>query len=51
MIDYRELLKKYINHVGEAEGVTFIWGWQGIEESDNFSLEEKDELKKLDQED
>ena len=24
MIDYRDLLKRYIDHVGECEGVTFI---------------------------
>lgn len=47
-IDYRELLMKYINHVGEQEGVTFIRGrkkpeyitgteWETLEELDGES--------------
>ena len=51
-IDYRELLKKYIRHVCESEGITFIEGigergrddqlWLGP-----FSEQEAIELRKL----
>lgn len=48
-MDYRELLKKYINHVGCEEGVSFL--------SDKFmchqtylTKEEIEELQKLDKE-
>ena len=37
MIDYRELLKKYMNHVGEEEGVHFV-----VYLGYDFSDEEKD---------
>lgn len=47
MIDYRELIKKYINHVGECEGVSFI---QNNYLGKEFSKEEKEELIKLDKE-
>ena len=43
-IDYRLLLLKYINLVGDAEGVTFI---NHADES-NFTPEEITELKELD---
>jgi len=50
-IDYRELLKKYIGHVGEMEGISFIYrtytaGLFG----DSISPEEWDELRKCDKE-
>ena len=46
MIDYRELLRKYINHVGCCEGITFL---SNIYASD-FTTEEFAELQKLDKE-
>lgn len=46
-IDYRELLKKYINHVGEEEGTTFL-AW--ADESGRFTDEELTELRVLDDE-
>lgn len=48
MIDYKALLLKYINHVAENEGVTFIKDtWRN---EDMFSKAEWDELVKLDDE-
>lgn len=48
MIDYKSLLLKYINHVAENEGVTFIKDtWRN---EDMFSEAEWDELVKLDDE-
>ena len=48
MIDYKALLLKYINHVAENEGVTFIKDtWRN---EDMFSEAEWDELVKLDDE-
>ncbi len=45
MFDYRDLLKKYIIHVGYQEGVDFLCGrWS---ECYPFSEEEMDELKRL----
>lgn len=46
MIDYRELLKKYINHVGYMEGVTFM----PQEYDKDFSEEERAVLLILDSE-
>ena len=45
MIDYRELLKKYIDHVGQEEG-TFFFG-EEWDQSDPFTEEEWNELKKI----
>lgn len=45
MNDYRELLIKYIEHVGQCEGVNFIG--QNDMSSVNFSKDETGELKKL----
>jgi hypothetical protein len=44
-MDYRELLMKYIEHIGEEEGITFIHGQprEGL-----FTPEEWAELKRLD---
>lgn len=48
MIDYKSLLLKYINHVAENEGVTFIKNtWRN---KDMFSEAEWGELVKLDEE-
>ena len=47
MIDYRNLLIKYINHVGEQEGISFLnerYYFGGT----FFSSEEWDELQNLD---
>jgi hypothetical protein len=45
MFDYRDLLKKYIIHIGKQEGFDFLYPtWS---EGDPFSKEEMDELKKL----
>lgn len=43
-MDYRDLLLKYINHVGEEEGTTFL-SW---DRHDHFTEEEWDELQRLD---
>lgn len=40
MIDYRELLKKYMNTVGEEEGVYFINTW-------DFTSKEVEELESI----
>lgn len=42
MIDYRELLIKYMAHVGIQEGV--YWLGSCLNRSSMFSLEEKQEL-------
>lgn len=44
-MDYRELLKKYINHVGKCEGVDFIDSYWS--EWSEFTKEEWEELHKL----
>jgi len=45
-MNYKELLIKYINHVADNEGVTFIKDhWRG----DTFTQDEWDELIKLDE--
>lgn len=46
-IIYKELLMKYINHVADNEGVTFI---KDCVKGDNFNEEEWAELVKLDEE-
>lgn len=51
-MNYKELLKKYINYVGEMEGVTFLgerYANKGYYPS-NFTKEEWEELNKLDKE-
>lgn len=40
-MDYRELLKKYMNMVGEAEGITYV------HHSETLSNEEFAELEKI----
>jgi hypothetical protein len=49
VIDYRKLLLKYILHVGEEEGITFL-GEHRIDGAPYFSDAEREELKKLDDE-
>jgi hypothetical protein len=44
-IDYKDLLKKYISHVRECEGVSFINGY-GVSDI-SFSKEELEELKRI----
>lgn len=35
MVNYRDLLKSYMRHVGEEEGVYFLWNFDsGTEELD-----------------
>jgi hypothetical protein len=51
MMDYRELLKKYINHVGDCEGTTFLGDHDRGDARDfEFTDEEWTELQKLDKE-
>ena len=47
-MDYRELLMKYIAHVGACEGVTFIESDRGL--SPHLTSDEWVELERLDQE-
>lgn len=44
-IDYRELLKKYMQHIGDCESTYYTGGSLII--SDRFTEEEKEELRKL----
>jgi hypothetical protein len=50
-IDYRSLLRRYMNAVGEAEGVTFL-GWLGGKPGEPFYVSEAEEaaLNAIDQE-
>jgi hypothetical protein len=48
LMDYRDLLLRYINHVGRCEGVVFLW--DGNRHEGDFSDEEWTELEKLDAE-
>lgn len=52
-MNYRQLLKKYINHVGIAEGVTFLEDFERSSrfDSPNFTDEEWAKLKELEAED
>jgi chromatin remodeling complex protein RSC6 len=47
-MDYKHLLYKYIKHVSEEEGVTFIEGMSDDYDSEDFSKEERRELIALD---
>lgn len=51
-LNYKQLLKKYINHVGEHEGVTFLSDYDrsSYPEMPIFTDEEWAELKRLDEE-
>jgi len=49
-IDYRELLMKYISHVGHCEGVTFILNEWRRPESPFITAKEWEELELLDDE-
>jgi hypothetical protein len=47
-IDYRELLKKYINTVIGAEGTDFLnWCYQNQKTYPSYTQEEVDELQKI----
>lgn len=46
MIDWKLILMKYINHVGDCEGVSFI----GEKKPESFTDEEFENLKKADSE-
>lgn len=48
-MDFRELLMKYIAHVGACEGVTFIFA-RGRDKNKNITPEEWDELETMDAE-
>lgn len=48
-IDYRDLLKRYIRHVGYSEGISFLEAGY-LYNDDSFTAEEMAELKALDAE-
>lgn len=47
MIDYRELLLRYIQHVGECEGKTYVPKDSGGHSDVKFTPEEEAELDRL----
>jgi hypothetical protein len=47
MIDYRDLLKRYIEHVGQCEGKTYVPQDSGGYSDVKFSPEEEAELDRL----
>jgi hypothetical protein len=47
-MDYRELLKNYMNHVSECEGVTFVGSNQGF--WSHFTPAEQTELRTIEAE-
>lgn len=49
-MDYRELLMKYIAHVGDCEGITYVHHIGQRSDSVKFTEDEKAELKRLDDE-
>jgi hypothetical protein len=49
-IDYRDLLRRYICHVGQAEDVTFIDFFNTHRSDVKFTQEEVEELERLEQE-
>ena len=47
-MDYKILLKKYIDHVGNAEGITFInTGLYKVRDNNSFTEEERIELEDI----
>jgi hypothetical protein len=46
MIDYKELLLKYMRHVADMEGCTFVG--RSLNSSNEFTQEEKEELRRID---
>lgn len=51
MLDHKELLKKYIDHVGNSEGTTHLNDWnRNAYGNVDFTDEEWEELKRLDKE-
>ena len=49
-IDYKKLLKKYIQHVVDCEGVDFISNIRTNKDSIGFHLDEYEEMVKLEKE-
>ena len=49
-MDHRELLMKYISHVGDCEGVTYLSDWSLHFNPRLFSAEETEELRRLEDE-
>lgn len=49
-VDYHKLLKKYIEHVGSCEGVTFLADYKRNDSGGIFTDEEWKELGKLEEE-
>jgi len=49
-MDYRTLLKKYIRHVFDHEGVTFISSGIGLGPDSGFTVAEQAELEALEAE-
>lgn len=52
MVDYEDLLKRYIKHVGECEGTTYLQDWHRdfMSARELFSNEAWGELQRIDQE-
>lgn len=51
-MDYKDLLKRYINFVGDVEGSDFLfYASVGDEDGDDFTKEELEELKRMSYED
>jgi hypothetical protein len=50
MIDYRTLLKKYIDHVGTQEGIDFLSPGYSPNPGEILTKEEFDELVRLSEE-
>ena len=49
MYDYKKLLMAYINHVGEMEGVNFLYWRHEPVEVTGLTTEERDELIRVSQ--
>lgn len=48
-IDYKDLLWKYMSHVGEEEGITYLlYAEDHVREGSRFSPEELKALKEID---
>ena len=47
-IDYRDLLRRYMEHVGDCEGTTFVWQLNHAPGSDiRFTEAEETELQRI----
>ena len=49
-IDYRELLKKYMRHIYENEGGTYIYEYSDTQDIEGVTQEEIELLKDISQE-